>query len=100
MYDQFTELDTRVVAISQEDEELSKFAAMPGRLKPMPRFDILADLMRKETLAYDRTTAYLIDRQGIVRQIFPMVIHTRPSWKIILKETKKMLGKPGSPSKQ
>ena len=91
MYDQFSALDTKVVAISQEDEELQLFAGMPARLKPEPRFAVLADLERKHSLAYDRTTAYLIDKQGIVRQIFPMVITTRPSWKIVLAETKKML---------
>jgi peroxiredoxin len=91
MLDQFSALDTKIVAISQEDEDLSTFAGMPARLKPMPLFDVLADLKREKTVAYDRTTAYLIDKQGIVRQVFPMVIHSRPSWKIVLAETKKML---------
>ena len=31
-------------------------------------------------------TAYLIDKTGIVRQIFPMKIHQRPSWKAVLRE--------------
>jgi len=90
MYDQFIAQDTQVVAISQEDTALDTFAGMPARLKPEPRFTLLADLKRKESLAYDRTTAYLIDKEGIVRQIFPMIIHTRPSWKMVLGEVEKL----------
>ena len=81
-----------MVAISQEDTALDTFAGMPSRLKPAPRFPVLADLNRKDTLAYDRTTAYLIDKQGIVREIFPMIIHARPSWDVVLDEIK-ALGK-------
>ncbi len=42
------------------------------------------DLERAATTRYDRTTAYLIDRQGIVREIFPMTIRARPSGRVIL----------------
>ena len=62
MYDEFEQRDTVVVALSQEDVELSKAAEMGARFEPAPRFDIVHDLERKETLAYDRTTAYLIDK--------------------------------------
>jgi len=58
--------------------------------KRPPRFAIAADLGRKDTAAYDRITSYLIDKQGIVRQVFPMLIHHRASWKAILAEVDRL----------
>ena len=57
---------------------------------PDKRFDVVADLNREQTLEYDRTTAYLIDKQGVVRQIFPMIIHARPSWEVVLDEVQRL----------
>ena len=56
-----------------------------------PSFDIVADLNRKKTKRYHRTTAYLIDKTGVVRQVFPMLVHSRPSWKAILGEMDRIL---------
>lgn len=72
------------VAISQEDTDLRSFMRMPGRFEG--RFPILADPGRWRTRAFGRTTAYLVDPDGIVRQIFPMVMTTRPSWRVVLSE--------------
>ncbi len=47
---------------------------------------MVADLNHEHTPTYKQTTAYLIDRGGVVRQVFPMLIHHRPSWKAILNE--------------
>jgi len=93
MYADFEAQDTVVVALSQEDKDLETFARMPESVEPV--FDIVADLNREKTLAYDRTTAYLIDKQGIVRQVFPMIIHARPSWSIILQAVKKLTASEG-----
>lgn len=93
MYNEFEARDTHVIALSQEDESLDKAGTMGTRFKPSPPFDLVHDLQRKETLAYDRTTAYLIDKEGVVRQIFPMIIHARPSWKVVLKELDAMIAK-------
>ncbi len=82
------ELDAVAVAVSQEDTELEAFAKMPKRLGD--RLQILADLKREKTPFLDRTTAYLVDKEGIVRQIFPMIIHARPSWDVVIDELKKM----------
>jgi peroxiredoxin len=89
MYERFEALDTVVVAISQEDEDLSLAARMAQTVEAP--FDIAFDLQRKKSFAYDRTTAYLIDKRGVVREIFPMIIHARPSWEIILREVERML---------
>ena len=91
MYDEFEERDTIVIAVSQEDASLEDAAGMAGLGADNElRFDIVADLNRTQTRRYDRTTAYLIDREGIVRQIFPMVIHVRPSWVAFLGDIDKV----------
>lgn len=86
MYDEFASRDAAVIAIAQEDTDLESHAKMFRRFDPAPRFGIVADLKREKTAAYKRTTAYLIDPEGIVRQVFPMMIHHRPSWKAIINE--------------
>ena len=92
MYERFQTLGTSVVAISQEDKTLDKYEAFLGRFGDEgPRFELTCDLERSETTAYDRTTAYLIDARGKVREIFPMIIHARPSWEIILREVERLV---------
>ena len=86
MYDEFTSRDTIAIAVSQEDKDLESAADFLKHFNPAAPFDILADPQRSKTPRYDRTTAYLIDKQGIVRQIFPMLIHHRANWKAILGE--------------
>lgn len=75
----------RVIAISQEDKDLesaSRFLSSFGERK----FDIVADLNREKTAAIDRTTAYYVDEHGVVQQVFPMLIHHRPSWDALFGE--------------
>ena len=55
---------------------------MPARFDDL--FPIVADLNRERTPFLDRTTAYLIDDAGIVREVFPMIIHARPSWSVVV----------------
>jgi peroxiredoxin len=86
MYDELEKRDTVVVAIAQEDKDLESHGKMAQKLKPSPRMDLVADLDRRDTLEYDRTTMYLIDKKGAVRQIFPMMIHMRPTWFAVLNE--------------
>ena len=94
VYDEFEKRDTVVIAVAQEDKDLKQHGQMAARIKPKPRFDIVADLGRADTTPYDRTTAYLIDRTGRVRQIFPMLIHSRPSWRAVLSEIDRMADAP------
>ena len=84
MFGEFEERNLAAVAISQEDVDLPTFARMPRRFEG--KFPILADPGRWRTKAIGRTTAYLVDPDGIVRQVFPMVITTRPSWNVVLGE--------------
>lgn len=94
IYDEFDKRDTVVIAVAQEDKELKQHGQMAARIKPKPRFDIVADLDRMDTTRYDRTTAYLIDKTGRVRQIFPMLIHARPSWQAVLSEIDRLAAAP------
>ena len=86
MYDEFTKRDTVVIAIAQEDTDLESHGQFLRKFSSPPPFDIVADLGRKETPRYDRTTAYLIDKEGVVRQVFPMLIHSRPTMSALLNE--------------
>jgi len=90
MYEKFEALDTVVIAVAQEDTTMAGHGKMLKSFKQTPRFHVVADLGRKKTKRYDRTTAYLIDKEGIVQQIFPMLIHARPTWKAILGEVEKL----------
>lgn len=96
MYDELEARDTVVVAVSQEEKELSeeRYGPFLAKLEPYPRFDVLVDVQREVTSAYDRTTAYLIDKEGRVRQIFPMIIHARPSWRALLPEIDRLAEDP------
>ena len=86
MYDEFTKRDTVVIAIAQEDKDLESHGKFLTHFKTPPPFDIVADVSRRSTKKYDRTTAYLIDKEGVVRQVFPMLIHHRASWRAVLRE--------------
>jgi peroxiredoxin len=86
MYDEFETRNTTVIAVAQEDADLTRHARILQNFRPKPRFEIAADVDREHTQGYHRTSAYLIDREGIVRQIFPMLIHARPDWGAILGE--------------
>ncbi len=90
IYDEFTSRETVVIAIAQEDTDLSSHGLIHQNLKPNPRFEIVADLNEETIEKYDRATAYLIDRQGIVRQVFPMAIQHRPSWWAVINEIKRI----------
>ena len=94
MYDEFEKRDTTVIAVSQEDTDLKSHGKFLNQFKEEPPFDIVADLKREKTKRYDRTTAYLIDKKGIVRQVFPMLIHERASWRAVLHEMDRLLGEP------
>jgi peroxiredoxin len=84
MFDEFEKRDVTVIAVSQEDKDLETHGRFYKHFKPAPRFEIVADLKREKTQRYRRTTTYLIDKQGVVREIFPAIIHKRPSWRAVL----------------
>ena len=83
-YGDFTRRDTVVIAVAQEDKDLKSHGKMHKTLKGDVPFEIVADIGLKQTGRYKRTTAYFIDKSGTVREVFPMIIHSRPSWSAIL----------------
>ena len=83
--DVFAERDTVVVAVAQEDQDLESHGKILSSFDDPRPFGLVADLGRKHGVL-DRTTAYYVDKEGVVQQIFPMIIHARPSWGAILSE--------------
>jgi alkyl hydroperoxide reductase subunit AhpC len=84
-YDEFTRRDTVVIAISQEDKDIASAAKFLRHFgADGPPFAIAADLSREKTQRFRRTTTYLIDKEGVVREIFPAIIHQRPNWSAVL----------------
>lgn len=91
LYDQFDRRNTVVIAVSQEDTDLKTHAKFLTAFRDgNPPFDIVADLNREKTKRYDRTTTYLIDRDGVVREIFPASVRTRPDWRAVLNRIDEM----------
>jgi alkyl hydroperoxide reductase subunit AhpC len=84
MYDEFEKRNTVVIAVAQEDKDVSSHAKMVKKFEPEPRFEIGVDIGHEATKPYDHTTVYLIDKQGKVREIFPTLTHSRPNWKAVL----------------
>lgn len=83
-YDEFTKRKTAVIAISQEDKSLATAAKFLKHFgDDGPRFTIAADVNREKTGRFRRTTSYLIDKRGVVREIFPATIHKRPNWSAV-----------------
>lgn len=86
MYDEFTDRNTVVIAVAQEDKDLETHAKFLTNFPSTPPFDITADLGRTKTGDYGRASTYLIDTEGVVRQVFPSMIRYRASWSAVLNE--------------
>ena len=69
MYDEVEALDAIVIAIAQEDRDLESNGKFHANVKPEPRFELCADFQRNDTKRYERTSTYLIDKQGVVQEI-------------------------------
>jgi len=87
IYDEFEARDTTVIAIANEETRLEDNAKLAQRFRrEPPRFVNLVDLGFSLSDRVERTTAYWVDEKGIVRQVFPMEIYSRPPWWAILNE--------------
>jgi alkyl hydroperoxide reductase subunit AhpC len=87
----FADQDVSILGLSQEDVDVENARKMHRSLGggELP-LTLAFDLERRETQAFDRTTAYLVDTDGVVQQVFPMIIHARPSGVVLLKEAMAM----------
>ena len=86
MQDAFADRGFSIIALSQEDKEMDSAVRFLKGWTPEPEFPIVADFNRAVTAPYDRTSAFLIDDKGVVRQVFPMLIHMRATAGSILRE--------------
>ena len=84
MYEQFDKRDTVVIAVAQEDRDLQSHGKFLAKFEPPIPFNIVADVNREKTQRYDRTTSYLIDKKGVVREVFPATVRARPDWRAVL----------------
>lgn len=75
-----------MVAIAQEDESLEVAPGIWNGLEAPPTYPIMADINRKGTPRYERTTVYLVDGKGVVRQVLPMMTHMRATAAVLLSE--------------
>jgi len=95
MYDEFEERGVTVIALSQEDTDLEKFGQIAAKVPGDLRFELVADLDRAKTDRYDRLTTYVIDADGVVRQVVPQMIRRRVDWRAILSELDRLgIGRP------
>ena len=60
-------------------------------LEVTPQFPLAIDLERKKTPRYERTSAVFVDKDGTVRQVFPMMTHMRASAAVLLDEIDALL---------
>lgn len=86
LYEEFVARDVEIVAFSNEEPSFMAHTKVIGELGERPPYPILCDAKRKQTPRYERTTAYLVDRDGTVLQVFPMEIYDRPPWWAVLNE--------------
>ncbi len=90
MWGGFAERDFVAIAIAQEDKDLESHGRFLGRFKEPPPFEIVADVDRGVTTGYDRATTYLIDKEGVVRQVFPQMVTKRVQWDAVLREAERL----------
>lgn len=83
----FTARGVAVLAISQEDPDLEQAPGILDGLDATPTYPVLIDIDRKAAPRLDRTTAYLVNREGKVTQVFPMMTHMRATARTLLGET-------------
>ena len=91
-YAAFQALDAEIIAVAQEDTDLTSHSKFLEKGFENRRFEIVADLERTDTKRYERPSAYLIGSDGTVKQVFPALIRYRPAWETILRETKRQVG--------
>ena len=87
--DRFDALGVAIVAISQEEKDLSKAPNMARQTAVT--FPVIHDVNRASAPQLDRTNAYFLDAEGIVRQIFPMSSYMRPSSELVVGEIARIL---------
>ena len=85
IYQEFEKRGITVIGLANEEKSLYEHKKTIEKFEGAG-FELVADINRRKTKMLERTTAYLVDKKGIIRQIFPMEIYNRPQWWPILNE--------------
>ncbi len=56
-----------------------------------PPFPLVSDVERVQTKGFEQTTSYLIDADGVVRQVYPMLTYARGSMRAMLRDVERVL---------
>ena len=92
LVEEFEARDTVVVTIANEERDPADSAKVRNHLGgEEPAFVNLVDMGWSLAEHFERTTAYWVDAEGVVRQVFPMEIYSRPPWWAILNEIDDLL---------
>ena len=91
--DGFDDLGVFMIGMSQEEKDLSRALEMAAKTRV--KFPLVHDVMRQTAPGFDRTNAYFLDEEGIVRQVFPMSAYMRPSSTLVLDEIARILESDG-----
>lgn len=84
--EEFEKRGVALVAVANEEGDMAEHAKIRDHFGGVPPFRHAPDFQGRATRPYGRTTSYLIDRRGTVRQVFPMEIYERPPWWAFLNE--------------
>ena len=85
MWDEFESRGVEVIAIAKETAKLAELNETAERFPERP-FTLVGAVDGKGVERYARTTGYLLDTDGTVRQVFPMETYNRPRWWAVLHE--------------
>ena len=66
LYPEFESRAVEIIAVSNEEKNFMAHTKVIGQLGERPPYPILCDAKRKHTTAYERTTAYLVERDGTI----------------------------------
>ena len=76
----------RVIGLALEETDPADTKKFLKGVGESPPFPFVSDVGRKQTKRYEQTTAYLIDANGVVRQVFPMQTYARGGVGALLRE--------------
>lgn len=92
--DRFEELEARgleAVALALEETDATHTGRFLAKLGGEVPFPLLSDVGRQQASGCEPTTVYLMDEEGVVQQVFPMLTYSRGSWSAILREADRLL---------
>ena len=90
-YDEIEQRGLRVIGLALEEEDPADTVKFLKGVGEAPPFPFVADVGREQTKRYEQTTGYLLDANGVVRQVFPMQTYARGGIHALLREIDRRL---------